>query len=64
VVIYFKFSTTFFPRVSVKFFTDGHTVGRKWLTGCGDSASWFYFMGVCILITCNLVLVAMITTFL
>jgi len=43
--------------------TDGHTVGRKWFTGCGDLASWIFFMGVSILITSGWVLVAMITTF-
>jgi len=32
-------------------------------TGCGDLASWIFFMGVSILITSGWVLVAMITTF-
>jgi len=61
------FSQEFYLCLSVKFVTDGHTVGRKWFTGCGDLASWIVFMGVSILITGLLittgwVLVAMITT--
>jgi len=39
------------PCLSVQFVTDGHSMGRKWLTGCGDLASWFFFMGVSIFIT-------------
>ena len=53
----------FYSCLSVKFVTDGHTVGRKWFTGCSDLASWIFFMGVSILITSGWVLVAMITTF-
>ena len=53
----------FYPCLSVKFVTDGHTVGRKWFTGCSDLASRIFFMGVSILITSGWVLVAMITTF-
>jgi len=53
----------FYPCLSVKFVTDGHTVGRKWFTGCSDLASWNFFMRVSILITSGWVLVAMITTF-
>jgi len=53
----------FYPCLSVKFVTDGHTVGREWFTGCSDLASWIFFMGVSILITSGWVLVAMITTF-
>jgi len=30
--------------LSVKFVTDGHTVRRKRFTGCGDLASWIFFM--------------------
>jgi len=37
--IYF-FLQDFYPCLSFKFVTDGHTVGRKWLTGCGDFSSW------------------------
>ena len=29
----------FYPCLSVKFVTDGHTVRRKWFTGCSDLAS-------------------------
>jgi len=47
----------------VIFVTDGHTVGRKRLTGCGDLASFIYFIGVSILITFGWVFVQMITTF-
>jgi len=47
----------------VKFVTDGHTVRRKWLTGCGDLASWILFMGASIFITSDWVRVPMITTF-
>jgi len=53
----------FYPSLPVKFVTDGHTVGRKWFTGCIDLASWIFFMGVSLLITSGWVLVAMITTF-
>ena len=41
----------FYPCLFVKFVTDGHTEGRKWLTGCGELAGWIFFMGVSILIT-------------
>jgi len=41
----------FYPCLSVKFVSDGHTVGRKWLTGCGDLASPSFVMGASILIT-------------
>jgi len=57
------FLQDFYLCLSVKFVTDGHTVGRKWFTGCSDLASWIFFMGVSILITSGWVLVAMITTF-
>jgi len=46
--------------LSVKFVTDGHTVGRKWFT-VGDLASWIFFMGVSLLITSGWILVAIIT---
>jgi len=52
-----------FSCLSVKFVVDGHTVGRKWFTGCGDLASWIFVMGVSIIFTSGWVLVAMITTF-
>jgi len=45
------FLQDFYPCFPVKFVTDGHTVERKWFTGCGDLASWIFFMGVSILIT-------------
>ena len=45
------FSKIFYPRLSVKFVTDGHTVGRKWFTDCGDLASWMFLTGVGILVT-------------
>jgi len=44
------FLQDFYPYLFVKV-TDGHTVGRKWFTACGDLASWILFMGVGILIT-------------
>jgi len=34
-----SFFSKIFIHLSVKFVTDGHTVGRKWFTGCGDLAS-------------------------
>jgi len=49
-VISYFFFKDFYPCFSVKFVTNGHTVGQKWLTGCGDLASWIFFMGVSILI--------------
>ena len=52
-----------YPCLSVKFITDGHTVGWKWLTGCGDLASWIFFMEVSKRITSGWVFVPMITTF-
>jgi len=58
-----SFFSKIFIHLSVKFVTGGHTKGRKWFTGCGDLASWIFFMGVSILITSGWVLVAMITTF-
>ena len=62
-VLRFPFLQELCPRLSVKFVTDGHTVGRKWFTGCGDLASWIFFMGFSIHITSGWVLVAMITKF-
>jgi len=62
-VLSYFFSQDFYPCLSVKFVTDGHTVGRKWFTGCGDLASGIFSMGVSILIISGWVLVAMITTF-
>jgi len=62
-VLSYFFLQDFYPCLSVKFVTDGHTVGRKWLTGCDDLASWIFFMGVSILITSGWVLVTTITTF-
>jgi len=62
-VLSYFFLQDFYSCLSVKFVTDGHTVGRKWFNGCGDVASWIFFMGVRILITSGWVLVAMITTF-
>ena len=62
-VLSFFFIQDFYPFLSVKFVADGHIVGRKWFTGCGDFASWIFFKGVSILITSGWVLVAMITTF-
>ena len=44
-------SKIFNPCLSVKFVTDGHTVGRKWLTGCDELVSWIFLMGVSMLIT-------------
>jgi len=61
-VLSYFFLQDFYPCLSVKFVTDGHTVERKWFTGCGDLASWIFFMEVSILITSGWVLVAMITT--
>jgi len=63
-VLSYFFSQEFYLCLSVKFVTDGHTVGRKWFTGCGDLASWIFFMEISILITSAIgwVLVAMITT--
>jgi len=62
-VLSYFFLQYFYPCLSVKFVTNGHTVGRKWLTGCGDFASWIIFIEVSIRILSGLVLVAMITTF-
>jgi len=62
-VLNYSFLQDFYPCLSVKFVTDGHTVGRKWFNGCGDVVSPILFMGVSILITFGWVLVAMITTF-
>ena len=62
-VLSYFFLQYFYPCLSVKFVTNGHTVGRKWLTGCGDFASWIIFIEVSIRIISGLVLVAMITTF-
>ena len=62
-VLSYFFLQDFYPCLSVKFVMDGHTVGRKWFTGCGDLASWIFFIGVSILITSGWVLLAMITTF-
>jgi len=62
-VFNYFFLQDFYPCLSVKFVTDGHTVGRKWFNGCGAMVSWIFFMGVSILITSGWVLVAMITTF-
>jgi len=62
-VLSYFFLKYFYPYLSVKFVTDGHTVGRKWCNGCGNVASCIFFMGVSILITSGWVLVAMITTF-
>ena len=62
-VLSYLFFKDFYPCLSVKFVTYGHTVGRKGLTGCGDSVSWTFFMGVSILITSGWVFVPMITTF-
>ena len=59
----YSFFKDFYPRLYVKFVTDGHTVGRKWLTGCGELAGWIFLMGVSILITSGWVFVPMITTF-
>jgi len=59
----FFFLQDLYPRLSVKFVTDGHTVWRKWFTGCCDLTSWIFFMRVGILITSGWVLVAIITTF-
>jgi len=56
------FAQDLYPCLSVKFVTDGHTVGRKWLTGCGELTNWIFFMGVSILITPGWVFVPMITT--
>ena len=53
----------FYPYLSVKFVTDGHTVGPKWLTGCGDLASWILFTRVSILKTSGWVFVPMIKHF-
>jgi len=61
-VLSYFFLQDFYPCLSVKFVTDGHTVGRKWFTGRGDLASWIFFIEVSILITSGWVLVAMITT--
>jgi len=55
-VFSYFFLQDFYPCLSTKFVTDGHTVGRKWLTGCGYVASWIFFMGVSILITSGWVL--------
>jgi len=60
-VLCFFFLQICHPCLSVKFVTDGHTVGRKWFTSCGDLASWSFFIRVSILITSGWVLVAMIT---
>jgi len=62
-VLSYVFLQDLYPCLSVKFVTDGHTVRRKWFTGCSDLASWIFFIGVSILITAGWVLVAMITTF-
>jgi len=62
-VLSYLFFIDFCPCLSVKFVTDGHTVERKGLTGCGDLASWIFFIGVSILITSGWVFVPMITTF-
>jgi len=58
-----SFLKYFYPCLSVKFVTDGPIVGRKWLTGCGDLASWVFFMGGSIHKTSGWVFVQMITTF-
>jgi len=50
------------PCFSVIFVTDGHTVVQKMLTGCGDLASWNFFMGVSMIITSDWVFVQVITT--
>ena len=60
-VLSYFFLQDFYLCVSVKFVTDGHTVGRKWFNGCGAVVSWSFFTGVSILITPGWVLVAMIT---
>jgi len=52
-----------FLSMSVSHVTDGQTGGRKQLTGCGDLASWVFFMRVNILITSCWVIVPMISTF-
>jgi len=57
VFIYSFIQRFFYPCLSVTFVTDGHTVGRKWLTSCGDLASWIFVMGVIILITSSWVFV-------
>jgi len=62
-VLSYFFLQDFYPCLSVKFVTDGHTVGWKWFNGCGDVVSRIFFMAVIILITSSWVLVAMITTF-
>jgi len=62
-VLSYFFLKDYYPCLSVKFATDGHTVGRKWFTGGGDSTSWIFFMGVSILITSGWIFVTMITTF-
>jgi len=59
----YSFFKDFYPRLYVKFVTDGQTVGRKWLTGCGELAGCIFLMGVSILITSDWVFVQMITTF-
>jgi len=38
-VLSYFFLQDFYPCLSVKFVTDGHTVGRKWFIGCSDLAS-------------------------
>ena len=50
-VLSYFFLQDFYPCLSVKFVTDGHTVERNWFYGCSDVASWIFFMGVSILIT-------------
>ena len=57
------FFKDFYPCLSVKFVMYGKTVGRKWLTGCNDSVSWIFFMGVSLLIISGRVFVPMKTTF-
>jgi len=57
------FFQIFYPRLFLKFGTDGYIVGRKWLTGCGDLTSWIFFIGVSILMTSGWVFVQMITPF-
>ena len=55
-VLSYIFLQDFYPCLSVKFVTDGQTVGRIRFTCCGGLASWIFFKGVSILITFGWVL--------
>jgi len=39
-VLSYFFLQDIYPCWSFKFVMDGHTVGRKWFTGCSELASW------------------------